>query len=349
MLNRLFGYFSADLAIDLGTANTLISIPGEGVVLDEPSVVAVGERSQRVLSNGCAVGHVARQMSGRTPDSISVIRPIKDGVITDFQLCEAMLRYFLRKVRGSRFSSRPRVLIAVPGSITPVEKRAVFNSAQRAGAREVLVIPEVKAAAVGLGLPIAEPLASMVVNIGGGTTEVAVLSLGDAVSTCSIRVGGHHMDQAVIDHLRRRYGLKIGLTAAEHLRIEIGGAYPLDDELVEEVAGVDVASGLPRRLTVTTDEIRTALAEPLESIIDAIRQTVDGCTPDLAADLVQHGLVLCGGGALVRGLDHFISERTGIPARVADDALGTVAQGMAICLEHMDVWRSAMESSDDSL
>jgi rod shape-determining protein MreB len=349
MLNRLLGLFSADLAIDLGTANTLISVPGEGIVLDEPSVVAVGERSQRVLSDGCAVGHLARQMSGRTPDSISVVRPLKDGVITDFQLCEAMLRYFLRKVRRSRFSSRPRVLIAVPGSITPVEKRAVFNSAQRAGAREVLVIPEAKAAAIGLGLPIAEPLASMVVDIGGGTTEVAVLSLGEIVSTCSLRVGGDHMDQAVVDYLRRRYGLRIGLSAAEQLRIEIGGAYPLDEDLVEEVAGVDVASGLPRRLTLTSEELRAALADPLESIIDAIRQTVDGCTPDLAADLVQHGMVLCGGGALVRGLDRFLSERTGIPARISSEPLAAVAQGMVICLEHLDKWRSALESSDDNL
>jgi len=349
MLNRLLGLFSADLAIDLGTANTLISVPGEGIVLDEPSVVAVGERSQRVLSDGCAVGHLARQMSGRTPDSISVVRPLKDGVITDFQLCEAMLRYFLRKVRRSRFNSRPRVLIAVPGSITPVEKRAVFNSAQRAGAREVLVIPEAKAAAIGLGLPIAEPLASMVVDIGGGTTEVAVLSLGEIVSTCSLRVGGDHMDQAIVDYVRRRYGLRIGLSSAEQLRIQIGGAYPLDEDLVEEVAGVDVASGLPRRHTIASEEIRAALADPLESIIDAIRQTVDGCTPDLAADLVQHGMVLCGGGALVRGLDRFLTERTGIPARIASEPLAAVAQGMVICLEHFDLWRSALESSDDNL
>jgi rod shape-determining protein MreB len=241
------------------------------------------------------------------------------------------------------------VLIAVPGSITPVEKRAVFNSAQRAGAREVLVIPEAKAAAIGLGLPIAEPLASMVVDIGGGTTEVAVLSLAEIVSTCSLRVGGHHMDQAVADYLRRRYGLRIGLAAAEQLRIDIGGAYPLDDDLVEEVAGVDVASGLPRRLTISSEEVRAALADPLETIIDAIRQTVDGCTPDLAADLVEHGMVLCGGGALVRGLDRFLSERTGIPARTASEPLAAVAEGMVICLEHLDMWRSALESSDDNL
>jgi rod shape-determining protein MreB len=349
MLNRVFGYFSSDLAIDLGTANTLISVPGEGLVLNEPSVVAVGARARQVLSGGCAVGHLARQMWGRTPDSISVVHPLKDGVITDFHLCEAMLRYFLRKVRRSRFSPRPRVLIAVPGSITPVEKRAVFNSAQRAGAREVLLISEAKAAAIGVGLPIAEPIASMVVDIGGGTTEVAVLSVGDIVSSRSLRVGGDHMDQAVVDYLRRRYGIRVGLAAAELLRIDIGSAYPLEEELVEEVAGADAASGLPRRLTITGDEIREALADPLESIVDAIRQTVDGCSPDLAADLAHYGLVLCGGGSLLRGLDRFITERTGIPARVAADALAAVAKGTLICLECLDTWRGALESSDDDV
>ena len=349
MLNRVFGLFSADLAIDLGTANTLISVPGEGLVLNEPSVVAVGGSAQRFLSGGCAVGHLARQMWGRTPDSISVVRPLKDGVITDFQLCEAMLRYFLRKVQRSRFSPRPRVLIGVPGSITPVEKRAVFNSAQRAGAREVLLIPEAKAAAIGVGLPVAEPLASMVVDIGGGTTEVAVISVGDIVASRSLRIGGDHMDQAVADYLRRRYGLRIGLAAAEQLRIDLGSAYPLAEELVAEVAGADVAGGLPRRLTITSEEVRESLADPLESMVDAIRQTVDQCSPDLASDLVHHGLVLCGGGALVRSLDRFIAERTGIPARVAPDALGAVAKGTLICMEHLDTWRTSLESSDDEV
>jgi rod shape-determining protein MreB and related proteins len=349
MLNRVFGFFSADLAIDLGTANTLISVPGEGLVLNEPSVVAVGGQSRRVVSGGCAVGHLARQMWGRTPDSISVVRPLKDGVITDFQLCEAMLRYFLRKVQRNRWSPRPRVLIGVPGSITPVEKRAVFNSAQRAGAREVLLIAEAKAAAIGVGLPIAEPLASMIVDIGGGTSEIAVLSVGDVVSSRSLRMGGDHMDQAVADYLRRRYGLRIGLAAAEQLRIAIGSAYPLEEELVEEVAGADTASGLPRRLTISSEELREALAEPLEAIVDAIQQTVDGCSPDLAADLIHHGLVLCGGGALLRGLDRFLGERTGIPARVAPDALGAVAKGILTCLEHLDIWRGTLESSDDDV
>ena len=347
MLNRVFGLFSADLAIDLGTANTLIASPGEGLVLDEPSVVAVSGRVPRIVAGGCAVGHLAKQMWGRTPDSISVVHPLKEGVITDFTLCEGMLRYFLRKVRRNRFTPRPRVLIGVPGAITPVEKQAVFHSAERAGAREVLLISEAKGAAIGVGLPVAEPLASMIVDIGGGTTEVAVISVGDIVSSRSLRVGGDHMDQAVADDLRRRYGLRIGPAAAEQLRIDLGSASPLERELVAEAGGADAASGLPRRLTITSEEIRAALADPLEAIVDAIRQTVDDCSPDLAADLVHHGLVLCGGGALLRALDRYLAERTGIPVRVAADAPSAVARGLLICLEHLDTWREALESSDD--
>jgi rod shape-determining protein MreB len=361
MLNRVFGLFGADLAIDLGAANTLIAAPGEGVVLNEPSVVAVAAvgraaspsgnkgAAHRILSGGCAVGHLARQMSGRTPDTIHVVRPLKDGVITDFQLCEAMLRYFLRKVQRSRFGTRPRVLIAVPGSITPVEKRAVFNSAQRAGARQVLLIPKAKAAAIGAGLAIGEPVGSMIVDIGGGTTEVAVISLGEIVAGRSLRVGGDHMDQAIVDYVRRRYGLRIGISAAERLRIDIGSAYPLEQELADEAAGADAAGGLPRRITLSSEEIRTALAEPLEQVVDAIRETVDACSPDLAADLVNHGLVLAGGGALLRGLDHFLAERTGIPARLAAEPLSAVARGTLICLEHLDAWRNGLESSDDGI
>ncbi len=348
MLDRFFGMFSADLAIDLGAANTLISAPGEGLVLNEPSVVAIAQ-GDRSATGECAVGHLARQMLGRAPDSISVVRPLKDGVITDFHLCEAMLRYFLRKVRRSRWSSRPRVLIGVPGSITPVEKRAVFNSAQRAGARQVLLIAKAKAAAIGVGLPIAEPVGSMIIDIGGGTTEIAVLSMGDIVASQSIRIGGDHMDAAIVDYLRRRHGLKIGVATAEQLRIDVGSAFPLEEELIDEIAGVDAASGLPRRITVTSEEIRAALAEPLESIIDAIRSTLDQCTPDLAADLVGQGVALAGGGSLLRSLDRFIAERTGIPARVAPDALTAVARGTLICLEHLDQWRGGMESSDDDI
>ncbi len=349
MLNRLLGRWTADLAIDLGTANTLIGVAGEGLVLNEPSVVAVEREGGRILSGGCAVGHLAKQMLGRTPDSISVVRPLSEGVITDFQLCEAMLRYFLQKSQRQGWGIKPRVVISVPGSITPVEKRAVFNSAHRAGAREVFLLSESKAAAIGAGLPVAEPVASMVCDIGGGTTEVAVMSLGDTVATSSVRVAGDKMDQAVADYLRRHYSLRIGLPAAERLRIDIGSAYPLADELVDEVSGVDVISGLPRKATVTSEEIREALGDPLEAIVEAIRATLDRCPAELAADLVDNGMVLAGGVALTRGLDDFLSERTGIPTRVATDALSAVAKGSLICLEHLSQWRGSLESNDDDV
>jgi len=347
MLDFVSRIFGPDLAIDLGTATTLIGVPGEGLVLNEPSVVAVAPRGNRVLSSGCAVGHLARQMWGRTPDSITVVRPLRDGVITDSNLCEAMLRYFLRKVRPQRFAPRPRVLIAVPGVLTPVERRAVYHSMQRAGARQVWLVSQAKAAALGAGLPLAEPVGSLVVDIGGGTTEVAVLSMSDIVAGQSLRIGGDHMDQALVDYLRRRHNLRIGPAAAERLRIDGGSAAPLEEERVEEVAGVDVASGLPRRVTMTSGDIREAIAEPLDRIVDAIRQTVDGCGPDLAADLVSHGMVLTGGGALLRCLDQYLTERTGIPARVAPDAAAAVARGALQCLEHLDTWRSTLESNDD--
>lgn len=349
MLQRLFGRLSADLAIDLGTANTLISVAGEGLVLNEPSVVAVAEGSHRILSGGRAVGRLAKQIEGRTPDSIQVVRPLREGVITDFELCEAMLRYFLRKVQPEGWRMRPRVLVAAPGSITPVEKRALYNSAQRAGARQVFLIPEGKAAAIGVGLPIAEPVASMVCDVGGGTTEVAIMSLADTVASRSVRSGGDTMDAAIQAYLRRHYSLRIGLPAAERLRIEIGSAYSLEQELVEEVRGVDAISGLPRKATITSEEVREALADPLDEIIDAIKATLDQCSPELAADLVDHGIVLCGGGSLLRSFDRFIQEQTGLPARVADDALGAVAKGTLVCLEHLPQWRSSLESSDDDV
>jgi len=347
MLNRLRGYLGADLAIDLGTANTLISVPGEGLVLNEPSVVAIKEGTREILGDGCAVGRLAKQMLGRTPGSISVVRPLRDGVITDFELCEAMLRYFMRKSQRNRWSARPRVLVAVPASITPVEKRAVYNSALRAGARQVLLVSEAKAAAIGVGLPVAEPVASMICDIGGGTTEVAVLSMTDVVAAESIRVGGDAMDQAIVDYLRRHFSLKIGLATAERLRIEIGSAYPLAEEMVEEVRGADAVSGLPRKATITSEEIREALGAPLDRIVDAIKIVLDGCGPDLAADLVDNGLVLAGGGALTRGLDRFVTEQTGLPARISVDALEAVAKGALICLEHLDEWHKTLEASDD--
>ena len=349
MLQRLFHCFSSDLAVDLGTANTLIGIAGEGRVLDEPSVVAVQQGTGRILSGGCAVGHLAKQMQGRTPKSISVVRPLADGVITDFELCEAMLRYFLRKAQPPGLRVKSRVLVAVPGCITPVEKRAVFNSFQRAGARQVWLLSEAKAAAIGVGLPIAEPLASMVCDIGGGTTETAVISLADTVSAQSIRTGCDEMDRAIVAYLRRHYSLRIGLPAAERLRIDAGSAYPLEVELVEEVSGLDTISGLPRKATVTSEEVRQALADPLDTIVEAVKTTLDRLSPDLAADLVSGGLVLCGGGSLLRRIDRFVSEQTGLPVRVAAEPLASVVDGMLICLEHLDQWRPTLESSDDDV
>jgi rod shape-determining protein MreB and related proteins len=347
MLQRLREYFGCDLAIDLGTANTLICVAGEGLIINEPSVVAVAQANGRIASHGCAVGHLARQMLGRTPDSIAVVRPLRDGVITDFDLCEAMLRYLLRKVRRPRWSARPRVLVTVPGSITPVEKRAVYNSAYRAGAGQVLLIDEAKAAAVGVGLPVTEPLASMICDIGGGTTEVAVLSMGDVVASQSVRIGGDAMDLAIVDYLRRSKSLRIGSPMAEWLRIEIGTAYRLPHELAEEVRGSNVVTGLPSRATVTSEEIREALVAPLERIVDAIKSVLDRLAPDLAADLVEQGMVLCGGGALLRGLAPLLTERTGVTARLADEPTVAVAKGAQICLENIAQWRNFVELGDE--
>ncbi len=349
MLRHLLNTVRSDLAVDLGTANTLIGSVGEGFLLDEPSVVATEGGTGRVLSGGCAVGHLARQMQGRTPDSISVVRPLDRGVITDFELCEAMLRYFLRKARPSRWRRKPRVLVAVPGCITPVERRAVFNSVHRAGARQVWLVPEATAAAIGAGLPIAEPVASMVVDIGGGTTEIAVLSLAETVASQSVRTGGDKMDRAIVDYLRRHYSLRIGLPAAERLRIDLGSAYPLEQEQLDEINGVDTISGLPRKATITSEEIRQALEDPLEEIIEAIKATLDQCSPELAADLVDNGLVLCGGGALLRRIDKFIREQTGLPARIDAEPLAAVTRGMLICLEHFDKWRPTLQSSDEDV
>jgi rod shape-determining protein MreB and related proteins len=346
---NLLSRFRCDLAIDLGTANTLVCIVGEGLVLNEPSVVAVEHGTGRILSGGCAVGHLAKQMEGRTPDSISVVRPMQSGAITDFTLCEAMLRYFLKKSQRTGWRMRPRALVGIPGCITPVEKRAVFNSVHRAGAGQVWVVPEAKAAAIGVGLPIAEPVASMVCDIGGGTTEAAVISLGDTVAAQSVRTGGDLLDQAIVDYLRRHYNLRIGLPAAERLKIDIGSAYPLEEERAVELSGVDTISGLPRKITVTSEEIRRALGNPLQEILEAVKAALDRCSPDLAADLIENGIVLCGGGALLRRIDRFIGEQTGLPVRIAPEPLTAVAQGLLICMEHFSHWRHWLRSSEEDV
>ena len=346
MLSRLRRWFCPDLAIDLGTANTLVAVQGEGITVNEPSVVALQKGTRRVLGKGTAVGKLAKQMLGRTPDSITAVRPLKDGVITDFELCEAMLRYFIQKARRSSSRWRPRVVIAVPGGITPVEKRAVFNSAERAGAGRVFLLEEAKAASIGAGLPISEPMASMVCDIGGGTTEVAILSLADIVVSRSIRVAGDEIDEAIVEYMKQHFSLRIGEQTAEHLKIKVGSAFPLDQELTTEVSGLDTISGVPRKAVVTSEEIRESLRDPLTSILNCIKVVIEQCKPELVADLADQGLVLTGGGALLRGLDQFMNEQLGIPVRVADNPLTAVARGTAICLDHLSLWRDSLDTGE---
>lgn len=344
MLNRFRQWICPDLAIDLGTANTLIAVQGLGIVLDEPSVVALEKGSRRILGRGTAVGKLARQMMGRTPDSITAVRPLKDGVIQDFELCESMLAYFISKAAPQRRGLRPRIVIAVPGGITPVEKRAVFNSAERAGAGRIYLIDEARAASIGAGLPISEPMASMVCDIGGGTTEIAVLSLGEVISGQSIKVAGDEFDQAIVEYLRRRFSLRIGIPSAEQLKLAIGSAAPLETELTTEVRGLDTIGGIPRKATITSEEVREALRGPLDSILAGVRGVIERCDPELVADLSDNGLVLTGGGALLRGLDRLMQEQLGLPVQIADEPLTTVARGTAICLEHLEHWRDSLET-----
>lgn len=349
MLSRFSNLLRCDLAIDLGTASTRVALPGEGVVLQEPSVVAVARISNRILSGGSAVGQLARQMWGRTPESVNVVRPLSAGVITDFQLCEAMLRYFLHKARPTRFGLRPRLLVAAPACITPVEKRAIYSSAHRAGAGQVMLVAKSQAAALGAGLPIGEPVASMLIDIGAGITEVAILSLGDVVAGRAIRVGGDQMDQAVVEFVRRSHNLRIGISTAERLRMELADLSRDDQQKEQEVSGIDVGSGLPKRMIVRSGEIREAISQPLECIVDAVRATIDQCSPDLVADVIDRGMVLCGGGAMLKGLELWIQRETGIPARLVDEPFTAVARGTVVCLEHLEKWRGLVESSDGSI
>ena len=335
-----------DLAIDLGTANTLVIVQGEGIVLNEPSVVALQKGTRRVLGKGAAVGKLAKQMLGRTPDSITAVRPLKDGVITDFELCEAMLRYFIQKASRHVRGMRPRVIIAVPGGITPVEKRAVFNSAERAGAGRVYLIEESRAAGIGAGLPISEPLASMVCDIGGGTSDVAILSLGEIVVSESVRVAGDEMDAAIVEYMKQHFSLRIGSQTAEQIKLRLGSAFPLEQELTSDIRGLDTISGVPRKAVVTSEEIRDALKAPLEEIVGCVKATIEKCKPELVADIVDTGLVLTGGGAILRGLDRLMHEQLGIPVRVADEPLNTVARGAAICLEHLSQWRDRFDTGE---
>lgn len=347
LFDSLLGMVSVDMGIDLGTCNTLVCVRGEGIVLNEPSVVAVRKGTNQVLQNGNAVGLVAKEMLGKTPGSIAAVRPLKDGVIADFDITEAMLGYFIRKVHGGRRFIRPRVVIAVPSGITAVEKRAVYGSAERAGARKVYLIQEPMAAGIGSGLPIAEARASMIVDIGGGTTEVAIMSLADISVSESLRVAGDDLDEAIIAHMKRTYNMQIGPQTAEQIKIQIGSAAPLDDEeMTMDVRGRDMISGLPRKTIVTSQEIREALREPISQVLDAVTHTLERCEPELAADLVDNGIHLCGGGALLRGLDKVMSDGTGLEVRVVDDPLSCVARGTSVYLENLTEWRKTMETDD---
>ncbi|MHC4140128.1 MAG: rod shape-determining protein MreB [Planctomycetota bacterium] len=357
-LDYLLGLASTDMGIDLGTANTLVCIPGQGVVLFEPSVVAVKPGTNKVLLNGNAVGQSAKAMLEKAPNSISVIRPMKNGVIADFDITEAMLKYFILKVHKRNWGIRPRVVVAIPSGITAVEKRAVVNSAERAGAREVYLISEPKAAAIGAGLPVGEPVASMIVDIGGGTTEVAVISLGDIFAHESLRVAGDAMDEAIVQYIRRTYSLDIGYRTAENVKVEIGSAYKLEEELTTEVRGRDAIAGLPRAVTITSEEIaiaglpravtitseeiREALQPAIDAIIDAIRKTLEKASPELASDLLTTGMVMVGGGVMVRGLDKLAAEETGLPVEMANDPITAVARGTGILLEDLDLYKDVL-------
>ncbi|MCD6364522.1 MAG: rod shape-determining protein [Planctomycetes bacterium] len=347
ILDPIFGMFSTDMGIDLGTCNTLVCVRDQGIVLNEPSVVAVKRGTNRVLQNGSAVGLVAKEMLGKTPGSISAIRPMKDGVIADFDITEAMLNYFIQKVHRRRWLLSPRVVISVPSGITAVEKRAVLGSAKRAGARRVYLVDEPMACGIGADLPITEPTASMIVDIGGGTTEVAIMSLAD-ISVCeSVRVAGDDMDEAIAAHMKRTYNLMIGEQTSERIKIEIGSASQLDTELTMEVRGRDMISGLPRKTVISSEEVREALKEPVGAIIDCVTTTLERAEPELAADLVDNGIVLAGGGALLRGIETVLCNATGLEVKTAPDPLTCVARGTAIYLENLEVWKNTMESDED--
>ena len=336
MLNWFYGLFSNDLAIDLGTANTKIYVKGRGIVSCEPSVVAV-QKDHRGSRKVLAVGRDAKEMLGKTPGNIVAIRPMKDGVIADFEVTEAMLRYFITRAHDRKTLVRPRIIICVPFGITEVEKRAVKESAESAGAREVYLIEEPMAAAIGAGLPITEPTGNMVVDIGGGTTEVAVISLAGIVYSKSVKIGGDKMDEAIMQHMKRKYNLLIGERTAENIKCDIGSAWAFDDPCSQEVKGRDLVAGIPKSVQVNSDEVRDALTDPVAGIIDAIRQALEGTPPELSADIVDKGIVLTGGGALLGGLDRLIRDETGLPVTLAEDPISAVVLGAGRALDELDL------------
>ena len=333
--------FSKDIGIDLGTANTLVYLRGKGIIMREPSVVAVDTKTDEVRS----VGHEAKAVIGRTPGSIMAVRPLKDGVIADFDLTANMLARFIKKVCGNSMFFRPRVVICIPSGVTEVERRAVKEAALKAGARQVSVIEEPMAAAIGAGLPISEPSGSMVVDIGGGTSEVAVISLGGIVAARSVRVGGDEFDQAIIAYIKRKYNLLIGERTAEQIKIEIGSAYELEEEKEMEIKGRNLVDGLPKNITVHSEEIRDALAESLQKVVDAIKETLERTPPELSADIIDHGIMLTGGGALLRGLDELVHRETGIDVHVAETPLDCVAAGTGAVLDHIDLLGDVLDDN----
>lgn len=331
--NKILGFFSNDLAIDLGTANTLVFVKGKGIVCSEPSVVVIRKNDRKPI----AVGTEAKRMLGKTPANITAIRPMKDGVIADFDATGEMLKYFIKKVHNRKNFVAPRIIIGVPSGITQVEQRAVKDAAQVSGAREVYLIGEPMAAAIGVGLPVGEPSGNMIVDIGGGTTDVAVISLDGVVYSKAVRVGGDKMDEAIMAYIKRRYNLMIGDMTTEQIKINIGSAYDTGEQRVMEIKGRDLISGIPKTLTINEAEIREALTEPVNIILDTIKVVLENTPPELAADIVDRGIILAGGGALLRGLDLLIREQTGLPVIVAEDPLTAVVRGVGKMLEEIDL------------
>jgi rod shape-determining protein MreB len=341
-LDPILGWFSNDLAIDLGTANTLVYVKGKGIVLSEPSVVAVRKNARDNRTRVLAVGRDAKMMLGRTPGNIVAIRPMKDGVIADFEITEAMLRHFIRKVHNRRSLIRPRIIICVPSGITPVEKRAVRESAESAGAREVYLIEEPMAAAIGAGLPITEPICNMVVDIGGGTSEVAVISLAGIVYSKSVRVGGDKMDEAILQYVKRTYNLLIGERTSEIIKTTIGNAYPGSEVESMDVKGRDLVTGIPKIINVNSDEVRQAIQEQIDTIVAAVKGALEQTPPELAADIVDRGIYLTGGGALLKNLDTLLHQETGLPIKIAEDPLSTVVMGSGKALDNLSILKEVM-------
>ena len=341
MLNNLFSVAGRDMAIDLGTANTLVFVRGMGIVLNEPSVVAINTRDNRPLE----VGMEAKRMIGRTPSYIQAIRPLRNGVIADFDITERMLRYFIDKVHNRRFAARPRMVICVPSGITAVERRAVEEAAYHAGARRAYTIEEPMAAAIGVGLPVHEPSGSMVIDMGGGTTEVAVISLGGIVVSKSIRIGGDELDEAIINWVKKEYNLMLGERTAEQVKMAIGSAWPYPEEPAAEVRGRDLVTGLPKTIVLTSPDVREAIEEPVQAIVDAVKLTLDKTPPELAADIMERGIVLTGGGALLKGLDQRLATETGMPIVTADRPLQSVVLGSGACLEEFEILHVVLSSS----